>query len=177
MSNIVIVLGEEKIIMKKFVSVIALALLIPMAFAQEKKVKYVKSNVYENSVEMHYMRMLKVYAFEPSYSTIVRLTDDGKEVLFERMYDIANDYLASDLRGEKEVFQLQSDWQISKAYKNMDFTEYLLSNATTSQLMKIVSFGKNRGYSISDVLEDPQLYDSSMDPGPRLRSPLLSSIK
>ena len=68
--------------MKKFVSVIALALLIPMAFAQEKKVKYVKSNVYENSVEMHYMRMLKAYAFEPSYSTIVRLTDDGKEVLF-----------------------------------------------------------------------------------------------
>ena len=101
--------------MKKLVSVIALALLIPMAFAQEKKVKYVKSNVYENSVEMHYMRMLKAYAFEPSYSTIVRLTDDGKEVLFERMYDIANDYLASDLRGEKEVFQLQSDWQISKA--------------------------------------------------------------
>ena len=73
--------------MKKFVSVIALALLIPMAFAQEKKLKYVKSNVYENSVEMHYMRMLKAYGFEPSYSTIVRLTDDGKEVLFERMYD------------------------------------------------------------------------------------------
>lgn len=163
--------------MKKLVSIIALALLIPMAFAQGKKVKYVKSNVYENSVEMHYMRMLKAYAFDPSYSTIVKLTDEGKEILFEKMYDIANDYLASDLRGEKEVFQLQSDWQISKSYKNMDFTEYLISVASTSQLMKIVSFGKDRGSSILTVLDDPQLYDSSMDPGPRLRSPLLSSIK
>ena len=163
--------------MKKLVSIIALALLIPMAFAHGKKVKYVKSNVYENSVEMHYMRMLKAYAFDPSYSTIVKLTDEGKEILFEKMYDIANDYLASDLRGEKEVFQLQSDWQISKSYKNMDFTEYLISVASTSQLMKIVSFGKDRGSSILTVLDDPQLYDSSMDPGPRLRSPLLSSIK
>lgn len=135
-----------------FAVVCALMLLPCAAFARSK---YVKSEVYEQSLVKFQGAMLRGTADLQEFKKFPDVNEKGLEEMFLIMHEVGEMFLGSHEAGKyPAVFDLENEWNTSKSYMSMDVTEYVITHAPIGVIQGIIDYGKLKGKNPAKVLWD-----------------------